>query len=93
MTSHSEIPSFDTYFLTKGSDEQLRISDQLKRLASMVPSTKEHRIATNVLLLLQDSAHMLVAARVMLQEAREMAECRRADVRASVDYIKPFFSS
>ena len=65
MTSQIEIPSFNSLILLKGSEEQLRIRDQLKRLASMTPGTDEHRIASDVLSLLQDSAYMVVAARVM----------------------------
>ena len=49
------------------SETKERVAEQYVRIASLEPSTDEHRIATNVLLLMTDSLHVLSEANRMIQ--------------------------
>ena len=70
MSSKANDPLLQINSPRQGGEEEFRIRDQMKRVASLTPGTERHRIATEVLLLLQDGAHVMTEARAMLREAR-----------------------
>ena len=70
MSSKANDPLLQINSPRQGGEEEFRIRDQMKRVASLTPGTERHRIATEVLLLLQDGAHVMAEARAMLREAR-----------------------
>ena len=48
------------------ADALARIDRQMKIVASLDPGTTHHRLATNVLLVLQDSLHVVTEARATI---------------------------
>lgn len=68
---HASVFSARRVSCLEHSDVQRRIDEQSRRVASLMPGTKDHEIATNVLLLLQDSAHVLIETRTMIRTARQ----------------------
>ena len=52
---------------------QLRIDDQSRRVATMTPNSQQHRTATEVLMLLMDSAFLLIEARATIEAAHRFS--------------------
>ena len=50
-----------------------RVAEQRMRVATIAPGTEYHKIATNVLLLLQDSLHALREAHETIAAVRQTA--------------------
>ena len=58
---------------------QVRIDSQAALVAKLKPGTKDHSIATSVLLLLQDSLFVLSQTQMLLRAAREQTEAAKRD--------------
>ena len=56
---------------------QARIDSQAAIVDKLKPGTSDHRTATSVLLLLQDSLFVLTQAQMLLRAAREQSAANR----------------
>ena len=68
--------SYETNALTTTSAidaTKMRVKEQESQVRSLEPGSKHHRVAVNVLLLLQDSLHVLTEAHELIQAARSAA--------------------
>lgn len=56
------------------SSTQQRIDDQRAIVDSLAPGTERHRLATKILLLLQDSLHLMVEIETLISDAKNVRD-------------------